>query len=117
MISEGIEKRLNHLRRLGGNQLLDDLINLFFCTGPERLKGLGEALAQGKLAEVARLAHSLTSSAGNLGATELQDLAARLEHQAGAGETTSLQDLVRQLEESWERTRPLLLAHKKKGEG
>ena len=71
---------LASLQEPGEPDLLVELVSLFLSDTPERLRALRvRPLAS---APVARVAHSVKGSAGNLGATHLQDLASQLE-QAG----------------------------------
>jgi two-component system, sensor histidine kinase and response regulator len=73
------------LQRLGGGELLRGMLELFLTQGPERLDAMDAAAAAGDAAHVERAAHSLKSSAGNLGAQRLQHAAELLELAAGAG--------------------------------
>jgi HPt (histidine-containing phosphotransfer) domain-containing protein len=110
MQPDPMDARLAQLRRVGGDRLIAELIDLFFKTAPPRLEAIRAGVEGGDAAAAARAAHSLTSSAGNLGAAELQGLAADLEQQAAAGSAAALPELLRRLEESWARTRESLAA-------
>jgi two-component system chemotaxis response regulator CheY len=71
---------LASLQEPGEPDLVVELVTLFLRDTPERLRDLrGRPLDAGP---VARVAHSVKGSAGNLGASYLQDLAGKLE-QAG----------------------------------
>ena len=101
------------LRRLGGDDLVRRMGEMFLALGEERLAAARSGLAGGDLDALERAAHSLKSSAGNLGATALADRASRLEQPAGAAraarleETTAaagaLPDLLAAMEEAFER--------------
>ena len=77
--------RLAMLRRVGGDRLIRDLIDLLLEGAPRKLEAARAALAEGDADRVGRTAHALTSSAGNLGAAELQQAASALERCAGGG--------------------------------
>lgn len=99
---------LNRLREWGGDALLGRMVSLFLELGPERVGSLSGALADGDLEVLERTAHSLKSSAGNVGALRLSSDAARLETAArearsGGGQET-LTELVEALGRSWKET-------------
>ena len=73
------------LRRLGGANLVRQMLELYLAQGPERIRSLLEGADAGKADRVERSAHTLKSSAGNVGALRLQQTAERLEAAAGAG--------------------------------
>ncbi|MBK8980455.1 MAG: Hpt domain-containing protein [Planctomycetes bacterium] len=60
-------------------ELLVDLIDMFLEDGPLKVQTILEGLAAGDLDAVERAAHALKSSAGNLGASYVQDLAEQLQ--------------------------------------
>jgi HPt (histidine-containing phosphotransfer) domain-containing protein len=99
--------RLAMLRRVGGDKLIRELIDLLLEGAPRKLAAAREALAGGNADRVAREAHALASSAGNLGLAEMQQAAYELERGAldAAGD---LGELLTRLEASWERARELL---------
>ena len=84
---------LASLQEPGEPDLVVELITLFLRDTPERLGDLaGSAL---DAAQVARVAHALKGSAGNLGAGGLQELAGQLEQAAHRGaDLEALADLV-----------------------
>jgi len=71
---------LASLQEPGEPDLLSELVSLFLRDTPERLQDLARHPLEA--APVARVAHAVKGSAGNLGAMHLQELASRLE-QAG----------------------------------
>ena len=107
MAPDPMAARLATLRRVGGDRLIRDLIDLLFQSAPRKLEAARAALAGGDAAGVGREAHALTSSAGNLGAAEMQEVALALERCAGGG-PGDLADLLTRLEASWERARARL---------
>ena len=100
------------LRRVGGDRLIRDLIDMLHEDAPRKLAAARAALAAGDADGVGRVAHALASSAGNLGAADMRQAAADLERDAADGQ--DLAGPLRRLEASWERTRDLL-AEKKRG--
>jgi HPt (histidine-containing phosphotransfer) domain-containing protein len=82
----GIEQAaLDRLVRLGGSKLLRQMIELYLTHGPERLRTVEEGVSAGDAAMIERAAHTLKSSAGNLGAVRLQHTADALEALAAQG--------------------------------
>jgi two-component system sensor histidine kinase/response regulator len=107
MTNELTPSRLAMLRRVGGDKLIRELIDLLLESTPRKLGAARAALAAGDAEGVGREAHALTSGAGNLGAAEVQQAAAALEHCA-AGGPGDLAALLGELEAAWERARAVL---------
>ncbi len=107
MSQDPMDARLAMLRRVGGDKLIDELIELLLESTPPKLATARRALEQGDTDQVSRAAHSLSSSAGNLGAHDMQQAAYALEHAAALVEG-NLFELLRQLETCWERARDRL---------
>jgi HPt (histidine-containing phosphotransfer) domain-containing protein len=112
MSQDPMDARLAMLRRVGGDRLIRDLIDLLFENAPRKLAAARAALAEGDADGVGRVAHALASSAGNLGAADMQQAAYALERDAADGK--DLAESLRRLEASWEGARDLL-AEKKRG--
>ncbi len=112
MPQEPTPARLAMLRRVGGDKLVRELIDLLLEGAPARLEAARAALAAGDAAGVARAAHSLTSSAGTLGAAEMQAAALLLERAADNG-LGDLADLLVGLEAAWGRAREMLAETKR----
>jgi len=70
------------LQKLGGSDLLSQMVALFTSHAESALREASSGLAQGNIDMIRRAAHSLKSSAGNLGATRVQMLADELERLA-----------------------------------
>lgn len=66
----------------GGEKLRDQMVRLFLENSGERLAHVEQGLATGDLRRVERGAHTLKSSAANIGATEVNRLAQRMEEAA-----------------------------------
>jgi len=108
MSEDPIATRLAMLRRVGGDKLIGELIDLLLQSVPQKLEAARAALAAGDRALVARLAHGLGSSVGNLGLADVHQAALAVEHCADGG-AGDLAQLLRQLEASWEQGRDRLV--------
>jgi len=95
---------LDRLRRLGGDEFAARMIDLFGSFGAQKIGEARRALEEANRAEVAKRMHSMKSSAGNVGAVEVQDLAARLE-QLALQSQGSLATVLQELELSFARTK------------
>lgn len=75
-------KMLERLRKLGGDDLLRRMVNLFGTFAEPKLHDALAAYRAGDLDGVERAAHSLKSSAANLGAQRVYELADKAERMA-----------------------------------
>lgn len=100
---------LERLQRLGGSALLRQMLELFREGAAQRLAAARVAAEAGEPAGVAREAHALISSAGNVGAAELMARACALEQAALAG-AADLPALLAALEEAYARLEAPLAA-------
>ncbi|HKI34737.1 MAG TPA: Hpt domain-containing protein [Gemmataceae bacterium] len=107
MSGDPMAARLAMLGRVGGDKLIDDLIDLVLEGTPRKLEAARAALAEGNADGVGQVAHALASSAGNLGAADMQEAAYAVERCAG-GEAGDLAELLHRLEASWESARDRL---------
>jgi HPt (histidine-containing phosphotransfer) domain-containing protein len=79
------------LERVDGDQeLLLDLVELFFGDLPQRMADADAAVARGDASEVERFAHGLAGAIGNLAAHRALACARRLESHAAARELAAL---------------------------
>lgn len=86
-----------------GNTLVAQLIDLFIVQGQERITAARAAAAAGDGRAVSAVAHSLKSSAGNLGANSLGALAAKIERDSpGERAPEALGALVTELSAAFE---------------
>ena len=74
------------LKTLGGSALVGKLAAVFGEFARDRVRDAAQAGAQGDLDGLARAAHSVRSSAGNVGALRLHAIATELEASARAGQ-------------------------------
>jgi HPt (histidine-containing phosphotransfer) domain-containing protein len=89
---------LARLERLGGAPFVVRLLTLFGDEAPAKVAGVHASLAARDAAQLAYWAHSLISSASNLGAPTLWELARAIERAATAQQWDPLPDLVRALD-------------------
>jgi HPt (histidine-containing phosphotransfer) domain-containing protein len=94
---------LRSLQDDGDDDLVADLIDLFFQDAPARVSGMHAAIVREDWSTVASCAHSLKGSCGSLGALQLAQLCARLE-QVGraAGPRPVAEALFREIEGHYE---------------
>ena len=78
------------------------MITSYLDNGPERIAAVVDGGAAGDMARVERAAHTLKSSAGNVGAVRLGRACAALEEQAHGGIAAS--DLVQRVLQEYEHT-------------
>jgi HPt (histidine-containing phosphotransfer) domain-containing protein len=95
---------LQRLERLGGHALRRRMVQLFLETAPERLEAAAVGAAGGDLDGVERAAHSLRSSAGNIGAAAVAYLTGALETAAARGDAPEVQSLLGSLRDALEAT-------------
>ena len=81
---------LELLLRLGKAPFLVRMIDIFLSSSPERLRALSAGMEANDLKAVEVAAHSVKSSAGQLGGVALQQTAAQLEQAAVDGDMPTL---------------------------
>jgi two-component system cell cycle sensor histidine kinase/response regulator CckA len=99
---------LRQVDRSGG--LLSTLITHFLEDVPIRLAVLQEALQQGDVGGLARVAHELNGASGNLGARHLRELCVELQALERANDLTKAGTLLTQLVSEFELVRQRLMA-------
>ncbi len=88
------------LERVGGTKLVRGMTGLFLEGVPARVTELRSASESGDLGAVEYAAHSLKSSAGNLGAMRLYALCQEAESAAAARDSASVAALLAELEQA-----------------
>ena len=73
---------IERLLKLGGPKFTLEMIDLFGSYGAKKMAAARQAQQAGNLTALADAAHPLKSSAGNVGAIRVQDLAAQVEASA-----------------------------------
>ncbi len=99
---------LDRLRDWGGPTLLSQMVHLFLDNSPTRLEQIRTGVQEGEARNAERGAHSLKSSAANVGAMELSRIAARIEEIASRGDLDAVEAERPSLEAAFERVRERL---------
>ena len=81
------------LREWGGSKLLREMVKLFLENTGARMEMISSGFETGETRQVEHGAHSLKSSAANVGAEVVRGLAQRLETLASAGDFDAARDL------------------------
>ncbi len=116
MESEIDTMALDRLRRLGGEELISNMVTLFISHAESAIRQAGNAVAEGDFEGIRRSAHALKSSAGNVGAQQLQDLADQMEQMAEK-KAGGIQPLMTELEDAYLRAKDRLNREVQKGKG
>ena len=93
------------LRKLGGNELILRMIGLFLGHVGPRVEEARACDDSGDMAGVEHAAHSVKSSAGNLGASQLFELAGRLEQLAHDRDAPRARVVLEEFEAAFARAR------------
>jgi HPt (histidine-containing phosphotransfer) domain-containing protein len=99
---------LDRLKEWGGEKLLSQMVRLFLENSPARMEQIRGGVDGGDIVESEKGAHSLKSSAANVGAEELRALATSMEHHASEKEQAAAAALLPELEGAYERARAAL---------
>lgn len=102
------QETFDKLLEIGGADLAQKVIDLFFEHTPGKVTNLREALESGDSKSIERMAHSIKSSAANLGLDTLREISSRLELAGNRGELEACQTLVPELEAAHNRAEVLL---------
>jgi HPt (histidine-containing phosphotransfer) domain-containing protein len=104
---------LDELRTLddGEGAVLKQLVGMFTASTPERIRKIQKAQAEGDFKIVNAEAHSLKSSAGNLGAQAMAALCQILENAKSAEAISQASESVRALDAEYEKVSRELLAY------
>jgi HPt (histidine-containing phosphotransfer) domain-containing protein len=101
----GDASALERLHTWGGEALQRQLVDMFLSRAPEQVARARAAAESGDAEGVRQVAHSLKSSAAQMGAVAMRALCQEAERRAEAGESTSLVPLAQSLEAELERYR------------
>ena len=92
---------LERLEEWGGADLVDQMVRLFLQNSPERIEQI-RSVTQPDPGEIPeRGAHSLKSSAANVGAEKVRAIAAEMESAAGENNLDRVRELLPSLEEAY----------------
>ena len=92
---------LQRLEDWGGTKLSHEIVRLFLDNGPSRVDQIRGAMDEDDLEVPERGAHSLKSSAANVGAQILQQGASDLEMAASGGDIQLVRELIPNLEQAF----------------
>jgi HPt (histidine-containing phosphotransfer) domain-containing protein len=92
---------LERLREWGGDKLAGQMVRLFLKNSGTRMDQIRQGVGGSDLEEAERGAHSLKSSAANIGAELLRTLATRMESAALEGNTGDAETLLPDLETAY----------------
>lgn len=100
--------RLADLLRIGDADFLSDVIKLFLDNAARKIEAIRAASDLNDCGELELHSHALRSSAANIGAGQLDKLAARIEHAAMEGLTKPIVPIVTDLQSAYEGVKKLL---------
>jgi HPt (histidine-containing phosphotransfer) domain-containing protein len=92
---------LERLKEWGGDKLAGQMVRLFLKNTGSRMDQIRAGISQGDLVEAERGAHSLKSSAANIGAETLRTMATRMESAALDANMDSARTLLPELESAY----------------
>ena len=92
---------LGRLEGWGGPKLVTEMIRLFLENGPTRMDQIRTVLADDDVDQPERGAHSLKSSAANIGAEHVRRIADEIEIAASEGQAPRVRELLPDLEEAF----------------
>ncbi len=95
------ESQIQRLQEWGGTDLQCKMIDLFLAHAGERVDQIRKGLSAPDQEAAETGAHTLKSSAGNVGARRVQQLASEAESMAEAGKMDELQELFPALEKEF----------------
>jgi len=94
--------QMERLKEWGGPELQRKMIDLFLTHAVERMDQIRDGVAGGVAQKAETGAHTLKSSAGNVGAQRVQKLAQDAESLAEAGDLEGLKGLLPSLEKEFD---------------
>jgi HPt (histidine-containing phosphotransfer) domain-containing protein len=92
---------LERLKEWGGDKLAGQMVRLFLKNSGTRMDQIRKGVSEGDLEEAERGAHSLKSSAANIGAELLRTLATRMESAALDANVEDARTLLPELEAAY----------------
>lgn len=92
-------KALKRLEEWGGTDLVHQMVRLFLENSPARVEQIRTVFGDDPGSVPERGSHSLKSSAANVGAERLREVATRIEHAASENDFDQVRALVPELED------------------
>ena len=105
------ESALDHLKELGGENFVGDMVKMFFDYSDEKLAAAREALAVKDIDLVEKAIHPLKTSAGHVGAARMKKISQEIEKRARESDCDLIPDLLVRLEAAYAEVKPLLEPH------
>lgn len=106
------ERALARLDRIGDNEFVVEMIELFLENAPQRLEAARTAFDDGDVRTLHRAVHSLKSTAANLGARALQSTAEAAEARATEEDMDAIPPLLEDLDRQYGEVRKQLEAER-----
>ena len=106
------EGALDRLDRIGGNDFVVEMIELFLENAPQRLERARQALDEGDVPTLHRAVHSLKSTSANVGARAMQETAATAERRADDQDLAALRPLLEDLDRHYGEVKEALAAER-----
>ncbi len=88
---------LRRLQELGGDKLATELVDMYLIRGAQLLETISDGIDDQKFSEIKNAAHSLISSAGNLGGKKISNLSKLMENAALEEQIDGMPDLLSEL--------------------
>ena len=107
------EDAIEKLRKIGGEKFVDEMLGLFLEHVPGKVAAAVAGASAGDFAVVEAAVHSVKSSAGNIGAERVFDIASRIELLEASEVEKSLPPLIIELEGAFSRLLGILEKVKK----
>ena len=107
------ESALERLYKLGGGKLVNQMIDIFLTNASKRLGEARNGEEMGDFKVIEQAVHSLKSSAGNVGAEKLRELAGVIEELAEKEQGERISALLDELEAAFEQVKVPLEKEKK----
>ncbi len=101
LFKQQIKENIRMLMGEDEPELMRELLDAYTQEGDRLVKTLWEGLRQGDSEKIWHTAHSLKSSSGNLGMTELADMALELEQQGKHQQMDGLEEKIRRFEQEY----------------
>jgi HPt (histidine-containing phosphotransfer) domain-containing protein len=103
VLDPAVIESLRQLTPPGEADVLAEILTMFVDEVPKKIAALQAAVLAGDAAQVARLAHSLKGSSGNIGAAAMLDVCRRIDDLAKAGDLARVTPLVAALTSEYHR--------------
>ncbi|HET9709025.1 MAG TPA: response regulator, partial [Gemmatimonadales bacterium] len=97
-VAVDVEAFREQMRLAGAESAVDQILDTFLDSTPQRITAITSALASGNATDIERSAHALKSAAGTIGAKSLAALLQQLEAAGKAGDVASARALQDRLE-------------------